>query len=68
MDKFVVFNAWVTAVFFIVPINLTFADEPRTVLSVIVNVAVLCPAVFPEILTRSPCEPVPPPAVSMDRV
>ena len=43
-----------TAVFVTVPINLTFADAPSIVLSVIVTVDVPVPVIFPDILTRSP--------------
>ena len=60
--------AWVTAVFLIVASILTFAAEPKILLSVTVNTEVLCPPVFPETDTISPWEPLPPPAESIDMV
>ena len=50
----------------IVPMNLTFADAPSMVLSVTVTVFVPVPVIFPDILTRSPWEPLPPPAVNIE--
>ena len=55
-----------TEVFTTVPINFTFADEPKIVLSVTVTVAVPVPLIVLVIFTKSPWAPVPPPAVSID--
>ena len=52
--KFVVLVLCETEVLSIVAVNLTFAEEPKIVLSVIVKVPVPVPEVFPDTVTISP--------------
>ena len=66
LDKFVVLVFDATLVLVIVAITFTLALEPKIVLSVIVILAVPVPDILPEIGTKSPYTPLPPPAVNID--